>query len=223
MLSLIQFRVEMLPLIRNTLNAISDTVQSRDVVLDKKTLTTISDSVQSRKAAPDQKYLKCYLGHTSWTLDVEAEDSESQVEFVFHIFLAGVELLPLVYVLPTVVAPITCISTHYIRYRYKYQDRLYQTTGTCIRTGYIIQQVHIFWPQTATWTHGCLAPRAELSLSVINFKTPFLLFLASQIKILKSIGAMIKYLPREMLYTLIIINSHFTINIGKVVLKNSSN
>ena len=113
MLSLIQYRVEMLPLIRNT-------------------QTTISDSVQRRKAAPDQKYLECYLGHTSWTLDVEAEDSESQVEFVFHIFLAGVELLPLVYVLPTVVAPTTCISTHYIRYRYKYQDRLYQTTGTHI-------------------------------------------------------------------------------------------
>ena len=143
MISLIQYRVEMLPLIRNTLNAISDTVQSRDGVLDKKTLTTISDSVQSRKAAPDQKYLKCYLGYTSWTLDVEAEDSESQVEFVFHVFLAGVELLPLVYVLPTVVAPITCIHTDYIRQQVQVSRLIISGTGKSIKRLYhIISTFH---------------------------------------------------------------------------------
>lgn len=50
-------------------------------------------------------YLKGDLGQASCTLDVEAEDGQSHVELIHHSLLTGVELLPLVNVLPTSLTP----------------------------------------------------------------------------------------------------------------------
>lgn len=52
-----------------------------------------------------QIYLKGDLSQASCTLDVEAEDGQSHVELIHHSLLTGVELLPLVNVLPTSLTP----------------------------------------------------------------------------------------------------------------------
>lgn len=50
-------------------------------------------------------YLESNFSYTAWTLDVKPEDSETQVVFILHILLSGVELLSFVDVLPRGVAP----------------------------------------------------------------------------------------------------------------------
>ena len=50
-------------------------------------------------------YLECDFRNTSWTFDIKSENPETQVIFIHHIFLPGVELLPLVDVIFTHVTP----------------------------------------------------------------------------------------------------------------------
>ena len=50
-------------------------------------------------------YLESDFRNTSWTFDIKSENPEAQVIFIHHIFLPGVELLPLVDVIFTHVTP----------------------------------------------------------------------------------------------------------------------
>ena len=84
--------------------------------------------------------------------------------------------------------------------------------------------------ETSVWTQGCLTPRDEISLSwpvVKGLSRPQILkqyflsfFILDDNFNLENIGALIKYLHREMHYTLI--NSHCTIKLKKNVFKNST-
>jgi hypothetical protein len=59
----------------------------------------------SRILMAKRTYLKSDFGDTFWTPYVEPEDPEAKKILIIHILLAGVELFPLVDVLPTHVAP----------------------------------------------------------------------------------------------------------------------
>lgn len=51
-------------------------------------------------------YLESDLSQASCTFDVKSENGQSHVVFILHSFFSSIELLPLVYVLTTGLAPV---------------------------------------------------------------------------------------------------------------------